>query len=136
MPYYRELRQPYPNELYHHGIKGQKWGIRRYQNPDGSLTEEGKQKLKKAAVGLALGTIGVTAGVGIAKGVGGKISAPIMSKYFYDATPENAALIKNGLESVGIIPMAIIGETAGVKIGHKICDRYFGTADKHHIRKR
>lgn len=29
------------NELYHHGVKGQKWGVRRYQNPDGSLTEEG-----------------------------------------------------------------------------------------------
>lgn len=29
------------NELYHHGIKGQKWGHRRYQNPDGSLTDEG-----------------------------------------------------------------------------------------------
>lgn len=28
--------------LAHHGIKGQKWGIRRYQNPDGSLTPEGK----------------------------------------------------------------------------------------------
>ena len=25
--------------LAHHGILGQKWGIRRYQNPDGSLTE-------------------------------------------------------------------------------------------------
>ena len=24
--------------IYHHGVKGQKWGIRRYQNPDGSLT--------------------------------------------------------------------------------------------------
>ena len=30
------------NELYHHGILGQKWGIRRYQNKDGSLTEAGK----------------------------------------------------------------------------------------------
>ena len=29
------------SELYHHGIKGQKWGVRRYQNPDGSLTAEG-----------------------------------------------------------------------------------------------
>jgi hypothetical protein len=28
--------------LAHHGVKGQKWGIRRYQNSDGSLTEEGK----------------------------------------------------------------------------------------------
>lgn len=32
------------NELYHHGIKGQKWGIRRYQNPDGSLTDEGRKR--------------------------------------------------------------------------------------------
>lgn len=32
------------DELYHHGIKGQKWGIRRYQNPDGSLTAAGKAR--------------------------------------------------------------------------------------------
>ena len=30
----------YP-ELYHHGVKGQQWGVRRYQNSDGSLTPEG-----------------------------------------------------------------------------------------------
>ena len=32
------------NVLGHSGIKGQKWGIRRYQNEDGSLTEEGKKR--------------------------------------------------------------------------------------------
>lgn len=31
-------------ELYHHGIKGQRWGIRRYQNPDGTLTEAGRAR--------------------------------------------------------------------------------------------
>lgn len=31
------------NELYHHGIHGQKWGHRRYQNSDGSLTPEGRE---------------------------------------------------------------------------------------------
>ena len=32
------------DELYHHGVKGQRWGVRRYQNKDGSLTSEGKKK--------------------------------------------------------------------------------------------
>ena len=36
----------YSDELYHHGIKGQKWGVRRYQNPDGSLTPEGIKRAK------------------------------------------------------------------------------------------
>lgn len=34
------------NELTHWGIKGQKWGIRRYQNEDGTLTEEGKKRYR------------------------------------------------------------------------------------------
>lgn len=39
-------REELHEDLYleHHGIKGQRWGIRRYQNPDGSLTEAGKKR--------------------------------------------------------------------------------------------
>lgn len=32
------------NELYHHGVKGQKWGVRRYQFSDGTLTPEGQKR--------------------------------------------------------------------------------------------
>lgn len=34
----------YNDELYHWGIKGMKWGVRRYQNSDGTLTSAGKKR--------------------------------------------------------------------------------------------
>ncbi|EET59434.1 hypothetical protein BRYFOR_08525 [Marvinbryantia formatexigens DSM 14469] len=37
--------------LYHHGIKGQKWGIRRFQNKDGSLTAAGRKRRGEGADG-------------------------------------------------------------------------------------
>lgn len=39
------------DELYHHGIKGQKWGVRRFQNKDGSLTPAGKRRYDEPNVG-------------------------------------------------------------------------------------
>ena len=53
----------YSDELYHHGIKGQKWGVRRFQNKDGSLTKEGLERLKSnkeisVAAGVKLGRVG------------------------------------------------------------------------------
>lgn len=43
------------NELAHHGIKDQKWGLRRFQNPDGSLTPAGRERY---GVGKERGTAG------------------------------------------------------------------------------
>lgn len=36
------------DELTHFGIKGQKWGVRRFENEDGTLTEAGKKRYAKA----------------------------------------------------------------------------------------
>ena len=35
------------SQLYHHGILGMKWGVRRFQNKDGSLTSAGKRHLEQ-----------------------------------------------------------------------------------------
>ena len=37
------------DELYHHGILGQRWGVRHYQNEDGSLTSAGRRRFNKVA---------------------------------------------------------------------------------------
>lgn len=36
-----------PNYIAHYGIKGQKWGVRRFRNPDGTLTAEGRRRARK-----------------------------------------------------------------------------------------
>jgi hypothetical protein len=50
----------YGNELRHWGVKGMKWGIRRYQNKDGSLTPAGKKR--RAQLEAELSTLGKKAG--------------------------------------------------------------------------
>ena len=74
----------YESYLVHHGIKGMHWGIRRYRNADGTLTEAGKsryggdaktswlsaerkQQLAKGAKLAAGFAVGVAAGYAISK---------------------------------------------------------------------
>lgn len=45
------FQSPPQNSLSHYGIQGQKWGIRRFQNADGSYTQEGKERYGRGITG-------------------------------------------------------------------------------------
>ena len=46
--YYWSLEDPVMDFIAHHGILGQKWGVRRFQDKSGRLTAEGRDRLKYA----------------------------------------------------------------------------------------
>lgn len=100
-------------ELYHHGIRGQKWGIRRYQNKDGSLTDEGKKRIAKlekgiktkAKVGAVVGGV-AGAAVGTAGSVGFTLATGFIAPYLQVALPVatttyGAAAMSSALEKYG-----------------------------------
>lgn len=72
---------PYADDyICHHGVKGMHWGIRRYQNPDGSLTAEGKARYgTQENFEKYQNTIkkGASAGTAVAGPIGGMIGGAI-----------------------------------------------------------
>lgn len=71
--------------LAHHGIKGQRWGIRRYQNEDGSLTEAGKKRYSYE--GAKSAKIKSRVGIGVGLGIGALGTAALI-KQMHDEQKE------------------------------------------------
>ena len=122
---YLAYKVTYSNELYHYGVKGQKWGIRRYQNPNGTLTEDGKirygvdpktgklsdegKKLLKQDIDdqhkrkvNILGSLGIGAATASAIAVGIGLAEGIMSTKLAISTLSSAA-ITAGTSAVALL---------------------------------
>ena len=83
------------SELYHFGIKGMKWGVRRYQNADGSLTPAGKKRQQKDEQKAAKKEVKTLArGLARSGQAGNLASVAVMSK-FDPKDYEKAAYLMN-----------------------------------------
>lgn len=119
------------NELYHHGIRGQKWGVRRFQNHDGTYTSAGKRRRnsenrgasppraksgvgKKIATGLAIGAAAGLAAYGLSKVDTRKISDAIWTRKMtapsvpklreFTVSPKVKEFVeKNGQKALGVL---------------------------------
>lgn len=131
-----EVRRIKSDELYHHGIKGQKWGVRRFQNSDGTLTDEGKKKIqhyknvkalnkkirkfnnnfsksvKKPVSAIYGGFSGAVIGTGLAKAMGGGAIKQVA-----------ATSISAVLGSLGGYGLAKLDKSINNK-GHDLIDKY------------
>ena len=47
------IKETLYDTLTHHGVKGQKWGVRRYQNYDGTLTAKGRERYRNVESGMS-----------------------------------------------------------------------------------
>ena len=100
------------DELKHYGIKGQKWGVRRYENEDGTLTPEGKEryygiskiknslslKLQDPKIKKAMKIGAAIAGTALAVYGGYKVSQYLTDQKTIMALNDNMSIIK------GLIP--------------------------------
>ena len=88
--------------LSHHGIKGQKWGVRRFQNPDGTLTAEGRKRQglsdkQKSTLKKVATAAGVTALAGLAIYGAVKYSSAVKDSNFVELEQSGSDAVKKSL---------------------------------------
>lgn len=118
--YYCTSQNYYEPCLMHYGVKGMKWGVRRYQNVDGTLTAKGKKRYSDSIDGKS-------------KNFFEKHRENLIAKYEKSGYSREAALTaansrmktEKTVAIAGGIAVGILATTAAVYIGREYCDKTF-----------
>ena len=105
-------------ELYHHGVKGMKWGVRRFQNKDGSLTNAGKKRYNEEDGSSRKNPI---------QKHKDKLIQKYIEKGYSKSAAEVAAKQRMRAElvvgTVAAVSVAVIATKAATRIGQDYCDK-------------
>ena len=107
----------YTNELSHHGIKGMRWGVRRYQNEDGSLTDAGKRRLnpKKAIQKMSNEEL---------EAINKRLTLESEYKNLrYEESKRGREAAEKALKAIGVVGITAIG-IAGVTVGKEALKKF------------
>ena len=111
------------NELYHHGIKGMKWGVRRFQNEDGSLTTAGKKRYGDEPTGSDKKTSSNNGSKTPRKGLIARRKDSLTQKYIAKGYSQTAAkaMAEQRMRTEAVL--AVVGTVAVTAVAIKVARR-------------